>query len=124
MIGVALPAPCPQPADVGQGYIAEVAQFLDLDRVVGKGAEEAVPSATEQLVPAEGTLHRDEARFDLNLIVRQLASYHGWYREPFSGQSSRRPTWRKPASKAGFPVVGTAGFEPATFRPPAERIGV
>ena len=43
--------------------------------------------------------------------------YHGWYHEFSSGESSRWPTCRKPASEAGFPVVGATGFEPATFRP-------
>ena len=33
---------------------------------------------------------------------------------------AERPRRRKPASRAGFRVVGATGFEPATFRPPAE----
>jgi predicted RNA-binding protein YlxR (DUF448 family) len=48
-----------------------------------------------------------------------------WYQSWYPGASLRlvpgTPSCRKPASEAGFWLVGAARFELATFRPPAER---
>jgi hypothetical protein len=48
-----------------------------------------------------------------------LAWYHGWYHGARSKLFPPTPRCRKPASGAGFRLVGATGFEPATFRPPA-----
>jgi hypothetical protein len=50
--------------------------------------------------------------------------YHERYHEGLSGSRLETLKCRKPASEPGFWIVGAAGFEPATFRPPAERQSV
>ena len=54
--------------------------------------------------------------------VAELAWYQSWYYgASLCGSLSTLRKCRKPASVAGFRMIGAAGFEPATFRPPAGR---
>src|SRR5678816_2113799 len=58
--------------DVGERDVAaEITQLLDLDLVVGKDAEEVVPPPAQSPVSGVGALHRNQARLDLNLVVRE-----------------------------------------------------
>src|SRR5215211_269497 len=53
-------------------------------------------------------------------VLRSLGTTSGTT-PPFAAPDRQPPKCRKPASKAGFRLVGAARFELATFRPPAER---
>src|SRR5262249_47382773 len=96
-------------ARVGAGHLDLHSQF----EAVGEGdRREQTLSPQSPLV--NGLCHRGNA-------VDQFAWYQSWYHECFGRGSRGAPTCRKPASRAGFRVVGAARFELATFRPPAER---
>ena len=53
--------------------------------------------------------------------VTVVARYQSWYHGLLRGVPAIAEKCLKPASQAGFRIVGATGFEPATFRPPAER---
>jgi hypothetical protein len=58
--------------DVGERDVAtEITQFLDLDRVVGKDAEEVVPPPPQSLVAPVNALHGNEARLHPYVVVRK-----------------------------------------------------
>jgi hypothetical protein len=56
----------------GEGHVPEVAQFLDLDRVVGDHLKEVVPPAARTLVASvHAAFHRRQARVRLDVLVHE-----------------------------------------------------
>ena len=90
------------------------------ERVAEKAGRDLDLLAGLERIGIDEISHRKGQRYPLSASASEQIWYQRRYHEPQTEVTPSSHQWRKPASEAGLRVIGAAGFEPATARPPAE----
>jgi hypothetical protein len=120
------------PDRAGRGYVSEAAGALPVDSPISPSipvAEwiqgvQSSSRARHLKPPASGSSARLTALDETRQFTPQAPGglVRASYVRGLGNAAGGPPQRTKPAFRNGLPRVGAVGFEPTTFRPPAERI--